>query len=283
MNYGLRNTLILALTLILMTGGGWLFVNWMFSSTLEELKEDAEQKEQTLSELTMTADLYDETVMEHTRQVYIQENHPKELFLNPNAGRLYDYLITLNQGISFTELNYSVEDSIVHDHYGVVNVNVSGEGIYRNLYNFIYRMENSSPIIHIRSMQLQNINELEKLSRVNFQLSLALYYNRDDQFDRVTTLATVQGPGNIGHNPYYSLIHPVPPNEDEQVDVDNSRIIGMTSRYILVRDQNAALQRLTVGDRVYLGALQQIDTDDQVAVFHLNRGGLFDRVTLTLE
>lgn len=283
MNYGLRNTLILLLTLILMLGGGWLFVHLKYSSTLEELEEEAEQKQQTLDQIAETAELYDMVVYEHSRQNFIREHHPKELFPDPNAGRLYDYLRELNQGISFTELNYVVQDSVVQDDHGYVNITVSGEGFYRNLYNFIHRIEHSRPIIQIRSVQLQNITELERLTRVTFRMDLAAYYNRDDRLDYDATLATAEAPGDIGYNPYFPLIHPVRPNEEGLVEVDNSRLIGMTSRFILIRDQNDAVLRLTVGDPVYLGRLQSINTDTQEAVFRLNRGGLLDVVTMTLD
>ncbi len=283
MNYGIRNTLILTLTLILMIGGGWLFVHWTFASDLEELEEERELKQQELDQLTETAAYYEQSVIEHARQQYLSENHPKELFPDHNTGRLYDYLINLNQGISFTELNYTFQDSTIHDDHGIVHVTVSGEGEYRNLYNFIYRIEHSRPILQIASLQLQNINELERLSRVNFEMSLDAYYNRIDPETYEATLADADAPGNIGHNPWFPLVHDVPPNEEGLLNVNESRMIGLTSRFILVRDQNDEINRLTVGDQVYLGRLQEIDTDRQIAVFRLNRGGLVDRVVLNLD
>ncbi|MEX0680454.1 MAG: GspMb/PilO family protein [Balneolales bacterium] len=283
MNYGLRNTIILAITLILMVGGGWLIIRYIYVSTIEELEEERVTKESTMSELSETAALYEHAVREHARQVYIRDNHPKELFADPNTSRLYDYLRELNRGISFTELNYLVQDSVAQDLYGIINITVRGEGLYRNLFNFIYRIEHSRPILHIRSLQLQNISELEQLTQVSFQLTLQAYYNRDENLDTPVTLA-VAGPfGNIGHNPYFPLIHPIPPNEDNLVNVNESRLMGMTARYILIRDQDGQTHRMTVGDRVYLGFLRRIDSDSRQVVFRLNRGGLVEDVTLNLN
>ena len=260
-----------------------MLVHFTFASDLEELAAEKEVKQRELDGLSETAELYEYAVVEHARQQYLRENHPKELFPDHNTGRLYDYLVNLNRGISFTELNYSFRDSTINNDHGIVNVRVSGEGAYRNLYNFIYRIEHSRPILHIKSLQLQNIDELDKLSRVTFEMHLGAYYNRVDREDYVATLADVEAPGNIGYNPWFPLVHTVPPNEDDLVNVENSRMMGMTSRFILIRDQNNQIQRLTVGDQVYLGRLQEINTDRQSAVFRLNRGGLVDRVVLSLD
>ncbi len=282
MNYGLRNTLILALVLMVLFGAGRLFVHYTFSSALEDLREEKQQKEQMLSEVSEMAVLYDQSVMGHAREVFIRDNHPKELFADPNTGMLYDYIRQLNQGISFTELNYNVQDSVIHDHHGVVRMMVNGEGAYRNFYNFIHRIENSRPIIHIHTLQLHNINEPGRLSRVNFQMVLHAYYNRDENLDVLPELAVAEHFGDIGHNPYYPLVHPVPPNEAGLVNVDESRLLGMTTNYVIIQDQTRQILRLSAGDPVYLGTLQHIDTDSQEAVFRLNRGGLLDVVTLDL-
>ncbi|MDG5768199.1 hypothetical protein QA596_12100 [Balneolales bacterium ANBcel1] len=283
MNYGIRNTLILTLALVLFTGGGWLVLHLTYASKVVELEETREQREQDIAELAEVAGLYDHISMEYARQVHIRENHPKELLTDNRAGRLYDYLQQLNRGISFTELNYSVRDSVLQDDYGYLNLTIDGEGYYRNLYNFIYRIEHGSPIIKIESVEIRNITELERLSRVQFRMTLQAYYNRDDRLDYTASLILPASAGNVGHNPFYPLIHPVPPNTRGLVDVDQSSMVGMTTRYILVEDQGGAVRRLSVGDPVYLGHLQRIDTGDQRAVFQLNRGGIVDRVTLNLE
>lgn len=283
MRDSIRNTLILAFTLILIVGGGWLLLGYIFNHEIEELEAQRVQKEQELDAYVETAELYEEAVLELNRQHYIRDNYAKELFYNHRSGNVYDYIRQLNRGIAFTNFNYSIRDSVAHDYHGVVTVELRGEGEYRNLVNFVHRIEHSSAIMHIASLQIGNISELEKLSRVTFEMLLELYYNRDDQLEYRPRMALADPIGDIGHNPFFPLFHPVPPNVDNLVNVDESRLVGMTSRFILVRDQDGQLKRLTLGDPVYLGTLQQIDTETVEATFHLNRGGIFDRVRLALE
>ncbi len=283
MKHGIRNTLILAATLIVMLAGGWFFLDYQYTPQIEELEQQQAQREQEFNSYAETAALYEETLLELNRQYYIRDNHPKELFHNHRSGRVYDYIRQLNQGISFTNFNYSIRDSTTHGEYGVVSVLLRGEGEYRNLNNFVHRIERSSAIMHIANLQINSITDLGRLSRVTFEMTLQLYYNRDDRLEWQPRMMMADAMGNIGHNPFFPLIHPVPPNTRNLLDVDESRLIGITSQFILIRDQGGSLKRLTVGDEVYLGTLQRIDTERQEAIFHLNRGGIFDRVRKTLD
>ncbi len=283
MSYGIRNTIILVITLVLMLGGSWLFLRFTYASDIEELEEEISQKDQERSEYAEVAAMYNETVVEHARQLYIRDNHPKELFDDHRLGRIYEYIDQLSRGISFIRYNYSLRDSTEHGDYGTMHFVLNGEAEYRNLNNLIHRIEHSSAIMHIESIQLSNFTDLDRLSKVEFQMELAAYYNRDDRLSRQVRMSKADHLGNIRHNPFYSLVHPVPPNDENRLDVDQSRLIGMTSRFILVRDQDGEMQRLSPGDRVYLGRLQQIDTESNEAVFELVRGGLYDRVVLTLN
>lgn len=283
MKHSIRNTLILALTLILMLGGGWFILQFTYKSEIEELEQRKVQRQQELEGFSATAALYEQTLEELTRQYYIRENHPKELFLNHRSGRVFDYIQELSSGISFINFNYSIRDSVIQDKYGFVNIQLSGEGEYRNLNNFVHRVEHSSAIMHVESLQISNITDLGRLSKVTFEMQLRLYYNRDDRLEWAPRRVLADHLGDIGHNPFFPLIHPVPANVRNQVDVDGSRLVGITSQFVLLNDQNGRLQRLSVGDAVYLGSLNRIDTQRQEAVFHLNRGGIFDRVTLRLD
>jgi Tfp pilus assembly protein PilO len=283
MKHGIRNSLILAATLIIMIAGGWFLLDYVYSPQIEELEQRQAQREREYNSYAETAAMYEETLLELNRQYYIRDNHPKELFHNHRSGRVYDYIRQLNEGISFTNFNYSIRDSSSHGEYGVVTVSLRGEGEYRNLNNFVHRIEHSSAIMHIASLQITNITELGRLSRVAFEMTLQLYYNRDDRLEWQPRMYMADAMGNIGHNPFFPLIHPVPPNTRNLVDVDQSRLVGITSQFILLRDQGGNLKRLTVGSEVYLGTLQRIDTERQEAIFHLNRGGIFDRVRMALD
>ncbi len=283
MKHSIRNTLILALTLLLLTGGGWLILHMTYSTTLQELEETREERHEVLQELEETAGYYDQVALEHAEQVNIRDNFPKHLFEDHQATRIYSHLIELNRGMAYTNFNYSLGDSTTNEGYGIIRFNLSGEGEYRNLYNFVHGIENSSSVIQIVSLQVDNINELGRLSRVTYQMDLEAYYNRDDQVDTGQDPQLAEPFGNITHNPFYPMAHPIPENEEDLLEVDESTLLAITSRFVMVEDQNGEIRRLTPGDRVFLGSMRRINTDTRSATFLLNRGGFLDQVTLSME
>lgn len=283
MKYSIRNTIILILTLIIMVGGGWLYIHNEFNEEIENTRVTLNEKQTELEEVQNLADQFSSAQANYNDVIYTRMNHPKELFPSHSSSDLYNYLQEINEDISFTELNYSFADSVLNDDHGIINASLSGEGDYSNLTNFLYRIEYSRPLIQIRSVQLNNISELEKLNRVTFQVNLSSYYRRGNWTDYRADLNTSTPLGSIRHNPYYPLIRPIPPNDENLPNVEESRLIALTGRTVHIIDQTGVLKRLSVGDRVYLGQLSNINLDTNEAVFQLNRGGISDTITLTLS
>ncbi len=283
MKYSIRNTIILIVTLVLMLGGGWLFIQNKFVSEIEETEEQLQELNMELQEVQNSADMFAQAQANYNEVLYIRLNHPKELFLDHNSSNLYNYLQMLNRDLSFTELNYSLSDSTLNEDHGIINATIQGEGRYENLANFIYRLEYSRPLLQVQSVQIDNITDLERLNNVNFQVTLGAYYRRGSWSNYLAELDPSGPLGRIRHNPYYPLIHEVPPNEENLPDVDQSRLLVLTGSRAHIFDQTGTLQRLGIGDRVYLGRLSSIDLQRGEAVFQLNRGGIRDRVVLTLE
>lgn len=283
MKYSIRNTLILLTTLIIMIGGGYFYVQTVFSEDIENANTELEEKQAESQELQGTAAMFSTAQANYNDVLYSRLNFPKELLPSHNSSHLYQYLQELNSDLSFTGLNYTLNDSTLNEDHGIINVTVQGEGRYENLTNFVYRLEYSRPLIQIENVQIDNISEPERLDRVNFQLTMGAHYRRGEWTDYRSDLVQSGALGAISHNPYYPLIHPVPPNTENLPDVDNSRLVVLTGSRAHIIDQNGVLQRLNIGDRVYLGRLSSIDLQQGEAVFTLNRGGIRDQIVLNIE
>lgn len=215
--------------------------------------------------------------------VFIRENHPKELFLNSNTSQLYNYLQELNRAEAFTELNFNFVDSVQFNDHGILNIELRGEGNYQNLVNFLYRIEHSRPYIKINSVELQGISDVERLSRINYSVRLGAFYQRGNWSEFTAHPETVASPSDRIYNPYYPLIHSIPGNDDNLPEIGNTRLIILTGSTAHIIDQNGDMKRLNVGDRVYLGRLAAINIERGEALFQLNRGGIADRIILTLD
>ena len=85
-------------------------------------------------------------------------------------------------------------------------------------------------------------------------------------------------------NPYYPLIlSSLPANTDSLVNIEQSRLIGLTGSRVFIIDQEGKIKSLRKGDKVYLGHLQEINLRAKSATFNLNKGGITEMVTLEIE
>jgi len=107
MKYGIRNTLILILTLILMAGGGWLYIQNRFNTDIEEAEIALAELNTELQDVQQSANMFAQAQANYNEALYVRLNHPKELFVNHSSSALYNYLQELNRDLSFTGLNYS--------------------------------------------------------------------------------------------------------------------------------------------------------------------------------
>lgn len=288
MNYALRNTLFLIISLVILAGGGSVYIYWRFIAPLDEMQEQVSDLQTNREVFTEKALLYDRLDKNIREQRALLDAHPKQLFPWANTSRLFAYVSRLNTGQAFTDLNYSVLDSTIHESHGTIRFSMTGQAAYRNLWNFIYRVEHSTPLLKISSIRLQNNNAPGQLHQVQFDLQLQAGYSRGQLgsekvfADANQVLATVPSPGDIGYNPWYPHIHDLPANLQALVETDRSQLLALTSSQAVIRAQDGTIRRLSQGDAVYLGRVQHIDMTNQTVTFRLNRGGIVETVVLNL-
>jgi hypothetical protein len=124
-----------------------------------------------------------------------------------------------------------------------------------------------------------------ELRDITFTFTLESYYQRIEiQEGPVAFSQLVLDEDVSTFNPFYPLIQTViAPNEDDLVNVEQSRLIGLTGTRIFIVDQGGNVVSLSKGDDVYLGKLESIDLNSRSATFNLNKGGITELVTLETE
>ncbi|MCH8494628.1 MAG: hypothetical protein LAT57_03230 [Balneolales bacterium] len=283
MSYALRNTLILLATLLIMIGGSWLFLNYKFVSELEAQGVQVERKEAELQRLSASADNFLLVQERHARIKYEFENHSKELLEDNSLATVFDFLRSINRGLSYTTMNFALRDSVRNNDHGIIRVRIDGEATYRGLFNFLTIMEQSSPIVRVTDLRLAPMGrEADVLSRVRYELNADFYYARGT----TTTDSEIVISDNIStymHNPFYALIHQIPDNLQELPDVDASRLVGLVRNGAYILNQRNQMEFLQIGDPVYLGTLQSVNMNERTAAFRLDRGGIRDVVVLRIN
>ena len=203
---------------------------------------------------------------------------------------MYDYLNYISNSSEQLRVyfDFNFVDSTAQEQYGIIRSNLNGYGNFVNVVNFINTIENSQLLNKVTALSIAppgGNNEGEEISDITFTFTLESYYERIPIQENVSRTNVLTRNEQVSvFNPFYPLIQPtVPPNTDNLVNVEQSRIIGMTASRIFIVDQGGSVQSLTVGDDVYLGSLQSIDINNKSATFNLNKGGITELVTLEIE
>jgi len=106
-------------------------------------------------------------------------------------------------------------------------------------------------------------------------------YVKPIEFSSLLTVNRPQSP--VYARLFYPLVHDIPPNTEGLINVEQSRLIGLTAEKLFLVDQTGTLQELQIGDEVYLGSLSSINQQSQAAEFVLNKGGIIEKYTLQIQ
>ncbi len=290
MSYGVRNTIILLVALLLLGGSAFAYIYFFQAPKLEQLETTLQQKQQDYNNKKAISDAFPELNANYQNAVAIIENYDKSLYKTPNPDDVYDYLNYISNSSEQLRVyfDFNFVDSTAQDQYGIIRSNLNGYGNYVNVVNFINTIENSQLLNKVTALSLAppgGNNEGEEISDITFTFTLESYYERIPIQENVSRTNVLTRNEQVSvFNPFYPLIQPtVPPNTDNLINIEQSRIIGMTASRIFIVDQGGNVQSLTVGDDVYLGSLQSIDINNKSATFNLNKGGITELVTLEIE
>lgn len=288
MSYAVRNTIILLVALLIIAGGAYAFITFYQVPKLEQLEITYAEKQEEYNEDKATSDAFPELNETYQSALSIIESFDKSLFQQPQPDDVFDYLnyVSNSSPSSKVYFDYAFTDSTVQDQYGIIRSEINGYSRYGNFINFINKIENSRLLNKITALELTPAGgEGEELDEVTFSFVLESYYERiliqenTGDINELTLNEEISA-----YNPFYPLIQPtIPPNTDNLIDVEQSRLIGLTGSRIFIVDQGGNISSLRIGDNVYLGELESIDLRNKSATFNLNKGGITELVTLETE
>lgn len=282
MSYAIRNTIILLTVLILFIGSGWGYVYFVQQPEIEELEADVEKKRTELDNKQSVADRYPTVLNQFEEASAYLENFDKSLYRSADEDQVYNFLNSINTGSAYTDFTFTFSDSTQKERHGIMSMEVTGEGYYRNLVNFIRRTELSAPINKIEGIRINPINELDSYGKVNYTFTLKSYYDRQAGLQNTSMAVTNDILGSV-YNPFYPLIRSPKENTENLINVESSSLIAVSGNQAFILDQSGMLQKLSEGDEVYLGKLRSINVDKGTASFQLNKGGIIKQVTLQIN
>ncbi len=283
MTYGLRNTIILLFVFVSMSLGGWAYTHFVQDKQIMTLDSSLKTKNQELQHKRSIADTYDQLVKKYDQLKYAMASYSKALPGRIDADRVYRYLDQASVGRAYTDINFTYIDTVANKAgYGVVQTTVDGSGNYRSLYNLIKTVEYSRPISKIQNVVINPSNEPDKPSDIVYTFDLNSYYSREAYDDKYGQNISLQQ-GKVSNNPFYPLVRPLPKNDEGLLNIESCKLIGVSTDRVFISDADGKIHNLKNGDKVYLGYLDHIDVKNKTAVFHLNKGGIADTITLKVK
>ncbi len=283
MSYGLRNTIILLITLFLILGMGFIYSEFILDRKLNNLKNSITLKRNDLNSKQNINIQFNELNERYKAALEVMGNYDKILFSSNKPDDVYDFLNRVNAAGGY-EINfdYAYSDSSPNIDYGIINSSIAGSGEYRALTDFVNRIEHSQLLNKINNLTISPARQEKELTKVNFSFNLESYYEKTSVFDSLNKDVTIALDSDIStFNPIYPLIQPtIPSNVKGLTDVRASKIIGMTNKKVFLRNQDGRIISLGIGDDVYLGKLISIDSNNKSAVFNLDVGGIEEVITL---
>lgn len=282
MSYAVRNTIILLVVLTTFVGAGLSYIYFYQQPKLEDLEQNVEQTRQELNQKQQKANQLPMLENRFKEATKFFNNYNKGLYPNSNEDNVYDFLDRVSTGSAYTEFTFSFSDSTTHSQYGVISMQVTGQGYYRNFINFIRQIELSKPLNKVSEVTVNPINELDSYGKVNYRFSLKSFYDRVKLLGEADLTIRNNVLGSV-YNPFYPFIRSVKENENNLVNVENSQLLAISSNKIFLLDQQGIMQRLSEGDEVYLGELSSVNIDEGTAYFTLNKGGIVEQITLQVN
>lgn len=282
MSYAIRNTLILFVALAILGGSAWAYLHYVQEAEIETLQSQVNQKRKELLEKQQTASRYEAVLKMYENAQYHYNNYEKALYRDSNEDQVYDFLQEIASGSAYTEFDFTFNDSTSQGQFGVISMEVAGDGYYRNIINFIRKIELSKPLNKLSGLNISPINQLEEYGRVNYNFSLSSYYDRARILERPSLEIADVEVASI-YNPFYPLIRDIQPNTENLTNVEQSTLVAVSAERVFLLDQNGILQKIRIGDKVYLGTLRSTNMKQGSATFELNKGGIIEHVTLEVQ
>lgn len=288
MNKKLRSTLGLLglLLLIAIIGGTYIF---MFQQgDLNDKKEKLEELNANSYDPVELADRYEQLqVRSAILDSVLQSrkfNIPKDL----SSIKFYNFMNNVVSNFSeHTQVDIEYQKRERAKEFFFYEYKLTGRGFYNEVFRLIYSIEQSKELKKIITLSLGNMIQTDDegipLFLVSFEMNAQVYFSNDSRFAPEVLVENDLRTGPI-YDAFYPLIrNEIPPNIDELLDVQGSKLLALIPEGAFIADTHGNTYLVWEGEQVYLGYLTQIDYEENTVSFILNKGGIIEKITLELD
>ncbi|RKY89670.1 hypothetical protein DRQ09_00930 [candidate division KSB1 bacterium] len=289
MSYGKRNSMIFLILLIIVSMGGFLSLYFGETKKIRNLVKIQKIKENELikaRKITATRSNVEENLKKLREAWLVRKKYILEKENSVLIFRLLNVLASTKD--SFISINIDYLGAKEEGDVGICTYILYGSGDFRRLRSFIWKLENFPVLIRIKSLSINNKEDVRPESGkikylVKFDMVIETFYSEIAGKNRVSYNYAGQYKYFV-FNPFRPLIRKtLPPNTEKLVEIDKVKLIGISGNKIFLKNENGELKMLNLGDKVYLGRLTAIDHQKNRAEFLLNIGGIIEKRFLEIE
>ncbi len=288
MSYKLRNSIVLAILVLLILGVGTYIRAFNQPKKQKALEKQIKVIE---DELQNTPNLYNQyndlsALLTDTQKRW--ENRNKDIPPVDQTAQSYAYFSRLIDLSGYVKLDMIYSGVQSKGNYGFNTYNLKGEAPFDNLYRFVWYLENDRKLYKIQTLTLRGLeiaptDKDEGKVLVTFDMTVNAY------FSSVSELSSSLGERSIAPNqltvdPFSPVISSgIPPNTRGLVEVERSDLKAVIPGKAFVLDQGNVIKTLQEGDEVYLGYVTRIDPENGRIECTLNKGGIIEKVELKIR
>lgn len=288
MQYKTRNLIVLlSVMFIVMLFGGY-FVVWSYPSRIEKSQNelnDIQRKIKQLDGIDTEFFTLEKLLLEKEEKL---ASIDKQIEADITTANVYDYLNKILNYSGIIEFNLSFKEQKNFGSYGFNTYNLQGDAEFRRIYNFINYLEQGPHVYEIVRLKLQGMEskneETDKMELIlPFDMEIKAYFATvEDLQNDAKKLSDVKVA--TAQDPFYpSILRNLPLNTDALLEVEQASLKAIIPGKALIADNGGEIHVLREGDRVYLGYLTRIDTENNLVEFTLNKGGIIEKIVLNLE
>ncbi len=285
-SYSLRNSLVLLLIFIFVASI-FNFINFRKAKRLKEINVKHNELIKVIDRLDKQINSFgNEAEMEAALLKMEKEasRQDKMIVKTDAPASTYRYLMDISDRycpdfkFDFKLSNDGKVKGVDYNEYTIF-----GDASIKSLYIFIYQLENQSRLYTIDNL-LINSTKAENGDLVRFSLTIRAFYANNGYEPKAIPFKPLKRK-SISYNPFYPRIHePISISFFEgMLRVEDLVLTGLTPEMAIVKDNSQNMHMIKVNDKVAYGYLAKIDWDRQRVTFNINKIGITERVTLSME
>ena len=175
MSYAFRNTIILLVTLLVIAGGGFSYLNFITKPKIEKLEKNYQARQKDYKAKEAISNQFQAVNGAYVKALELISMYDKSLFEKNAPDDVFEHLSNIVDGYQDIDYDYVFEDSLVEKEYGIIRSSISGVGDYATFVTMINRLEHSQLLNKVNNLSLSSAGSVND-KYVNFSFKLDSYF-----------------------------------------------------------------------------------------------------------